>query len=151
LGNVLYPFGREIALRFTSHALPPGLFESIMGFMPPVAVMALTGMVKLALAILLLVGAIYLKNRRRSGVQLLKVWAIIRIPWIVLEMGLAFIIIRRVFPTLPHVSIGLGPPIEAAVWFGMFIGMLVAISCSVFILIWFGIASIKAEVATWSD
>ena len=148
IGNVFYPFGIFVAEGFLSHAAPPGLFQTLLGFMPPVAVVTLTGLVKMALSVLLLIGSIHLRNRRRSGVNLLRLWAIIRIPWIALEMGLAFVIVRTVLPNLPHIR-AYSVSTEMAVAFGMMLGMLIAMSIPIFILIWFSCAPIRSETETW--
>jgi hypothetical protein len=150
LGNVFYPISRFFLGQIAIHSPTPGLFHTMLGFMPPAAIVMLTGLVKVALSLLLLVGSIQLKNRRRQGAGLLKTWAIIKIPWTVLEMGLAFVIVRAILPGLPHLR-SYDVPVEFAVWSGMLIGLLIALSVPVFVLVWFYSPSIANEVDSWES
>jgi len=111
-------------------------------------VVMLSGLVEMALAALLLTGGIFLKNRRRLGVLLLKIWAWISIPWAILETGFANVLVRRMLPRLPHIQGG-EIPLEGFIQVGIFFGLLVSLAIPIFALAWFGSRSISAEVADW--
>lgn len=150
LGNVFYPLIRPVMFHFIGRTMSPGVFESFLGFMPPAAVIMFTGIVKMALAVLLLTGSIYLKKRSKIGVRLLRIWAIIMIPWVILEMGFASFIVRRMFPHLPYV-VEWGPSLDHLVQFGMAFGMLIALAAPIFVLAWFGSSSIASETEGWAE
>lgn len=150
IGNVFYPFIQPMMNRVLSRTMPPGAFEAFLGFMPPGLIIMFSGLVKLILAVVMLIGGIHLKNRRKLGVKILKVWSIIAIPWAVLEMGFAGIVVRSMFPHLPRV-VEWGPRTDLFVQGGMMAGLLIMLSVPVFLLAWFGSRSVSTEVAGWDD
>lgn len=150
LGTVFYPFFRPWAIEFASRHAPPGTIESFFGFLPDTAVVMLSGLVEMGLAILLLIGGIHLRNRRQLGARVLKIWAWISIPWAVLETGLATVMVRGIMPRLPHVR-SLDFPIDGFVQFGIAFGLLFALAVPIFLLAWFGSRSISAEVSGWPE
>lgn len=150
IGNVLYPFIEPVMNRFLSRTMPPGTFQAFLGFMPPTLIIMFSGMVKLVLAVVMLIGGIHLKNRRKLGVNILKIWSIIAIPWAVLEMGFASFLVRRMFPQLPHV-VEWGPRTDILVQAGMVTGLLIMLSVPIFLLAWFGNRSVSTEVTSWKD
>ncbi len=148
MGAIFYPFIRPVAVGFISRSDLPGTIESFLGFLPDPMVVMLSGMVEMALAALLLAGGIFLKNRRRLGVLLLKIWAWISIPWAVLETGLAHVLVQRMLPRLPHIQ-GVEIPLGGFIQAGIFFGLIISLAVPIFALAWFGSRSTSAEVADW--
>ena len=150
VGNLFYPLIRPTMMELMERTVPPGVMESIVGFLPPAIVIMLSALAEISMAILLLVGAVHLRRRRRRGAGLIRLWAIIRIPWTVLEVGMANLILRRMLPTLSHLS-EFGEPSEWVIGAGMTAGLLFGLAVPLFVLIWFSRSTIAAEVAGWSD
>lgn len=103
---------------------------------------------ELALAVLLIIGSVALRRRRRSGVSLSRVWAWLAIVWVVLIMA------RGVWWLLRFQGEIVGIPY--ATWQGFAVlGILMALALllawPVFLLVWFARPEIRAEVAEWPD
>ena len=150
MGTILYPVFRPFALRVISRSTPPGTIESFLGFLPDTMVVMISGLIEMALAVLLLIGGYLLKSRRRQGIQLLRIWAWISIPWAVLETGFASMMVRRILPSLPHVG-SWDWPVGGFVHVGIFFGLMVSLAVPIFILAWFGSRSISSETAGWVE
>jgi hypothetical protein len=149
VGNLFYPLLRPAMIELMERTTPPGVMESIVGFLPPAIVIMLSAVAELSMAILLLVGGVHLRRRRPIGAKLVRLWGIIRIPWTVLEVGLANFILRRMLPAFSHLS-EYGEPSEWVLGVGMTAGLLFGLAVPVFVLVWFSRGSIAAEVAGWS-
>jgi len=150
MGAVFYPLVRPVAINLVRRGALPGTIESFLGFLPNSMVIMLSGLLEMGLAVLLLIGGLYLKNRRKQGVQLLKIWAWISIPWAVLETGLASVFMRGILPRLPHVSSWSGS-VDGFVHIGIFFGMMISLAIPIFILAWFSSRSISTEVSGWPE
>ena len=150
MGAVFYPIFRPVAIDFIRRSAPPGTIESFLGFLPNSMVVMLSGLLEMGLAILLLIGGLYLKNRRQQGVQLLKIWAWISIPWAVMETGLASVMVQRMLPRIPHVA-ALEFPVDGFVHIGMLFGMMISLAIPIFVLAWFNSRSISTEVSGWPE
>ncbi|MFC1530286.1 hypothetical protein ACFL6R_06185 [Gemmatimonadota bacterium] len=150
MGTIFYPIFRPFAFHVISRNAPPGTVESFLGFMPDTMVVMISGLIEMALAVLLLVGGYLLKNRRQRGVQFLRIWAWISIPWAVLETGFANIMVRRILPNLPHVG-SWDWPVGGFVHVGLYFGLMVSLAVPIFVLAWLGSRSISSETAGWVE
>ncbi len=148
MGAIFYPLIRPVAVNVISRNVPPGTIESFLGFLPDTMVVMFSGLIEMALAILLLLGGWWLKNRRRLGIQVLKIWAWISIPWAILETGFANLMVRRLIPNLPHAG-SWDWPVEGFVHVGLFFGLMVSLAIPIFVLAWFGSRTIASEVSDW--
>ncbi len=114
----------------------------------------ITGLVNIALAVLLLVGGITLIGRRALAVTLLKTWAIVDI--ITAIGGFVFVLagMSQMVQTMQqqNPAMAKAPPavLEAAIIGGICIGGLFALALPIFTLIWFGRQKIKDEIAAWA-
>jgi hypothetical protein len=150
MGAAFYPFIRPVAVGLFSRNVPPGTIESFFGFLPDTMVVMLSGLIEMGLAVLLLIGGIFLKNRRRLGVQLLKIWAWISIPWALLETGLANVLVRRMLPSLPHLDV-IDFPMGGFIHAGVIFGLIISLAVPIFVLAWFGGRSVSAEISSWPE
>ena len=109
-----------------------------------------SGIIELGLAVLLLIAGIHLLQRRQSGARLIKLWAIISIPWALVESGLGVTFTRDLVPRLRDFGVRVQDfPIEFFTSMGIGIGLLFSLAVPIFILAWFGSQKIRTEVEGW--
>jgi hypothetical protein len=125
--------------------LPQDQIDMMQAGMPPAAWTMFSGVIGLALAILLLVGSIGLVRRKRSGVQMCAIWAVVQIIWVVLAIGLNYWFIAHATSgqQAPGQMFGTGIGLCCSAIFGLILPILM--------LIWFNLGGSKAEIATWES
>ena len=145
------------------------LFESAIGQGQPAAVFHMqvdamqpwhpwtvaSSLVATAIASLLLIGGIRLTKRRRSTMRLLKLWAVMKIPFVVITTIAALLMQERQFEIMSQPSSGIATPfggefVSVMIVVGLVFGLAWGWALPVFLLIWLRRGKIKDEVAGWA-
>lgn len=126
----------------------PDIAEVIARARPPQAWRLVSHLVQMGLGVLLFVGSIVLRRRRRAGVRLCRVWAWLAIVWAVVTIGWAIWWLQQFGGEMADVSL-VGWQGYAA--FGIVLALVLMLAFPVFLLVWFSKLDIWAEYATWPD
>jgi hypothetical protein len=155
LGNMtafFWPFFRPWMMDRIAEEVSRREWALLRDFIPGDGLILGSGIVELGLSILLLVAGIHLLQRRQSGARLAKLWAIISIPWALIESGLGVAFTRDLVPRLRDFGVQVHDvPIEFFTSIGIGIGLLFSLAVPIFILAWFGSHKISAEVGGWAS
>ena len=114
-----------------------------------------SSLVATAIASLLLLGGIRLNKRKRSSMRLLKFWAVVKIPVVVIVTIAAVLMQELQFEIMGQSSGGMPMPFGSG-FFGLMIvvtlvfGLAWGWALPVFLLIWLSRGKIKNEVAGWT-
>ncbi len=114
-----------------------------------------SSLVATAIAILVLLGGIRLNKRKRSSMRLLKFWAVVKIPVVVIVTIAEMLMQERLFEIMGQ-SPGLTPMPFGGGFFDVMIvatlvfGLAWGWSFPVFLLIWLSRGKIKNEMAGWT-
>ncbi len=149
LGSFSWPIFRPWMMEWISRSVPRHEYDFIREFMPHNAYILSSGIIELGLAVLLLVAGIHLLKRRQSGARLIKLWAIISIPWALLESGFGMSITRDLIPRLHDYGVHDIPFVGFFTSVGIGIGLLFALAVPIFVLAWFASRRIATEVEGW--
>ena len=108
-----------------------------------------------AIAMLLLLGGIRLTKRRRSSMRLLKFWAAMKIPVVVIVTVAGILAQERQFEIMSQSSGGIPTPFgggfaDLMMVMGLVFGLAWGWALPVFLLIWLTRGKIKNEVAGWT-
>ena len=108
-----------------------------------------------AIAILLLLGGIRLNKRKRSSMRLLKFWAVVKIPVVVVLSIAEMLMQERLFEIMGQSSGGIPMPFGGGFYDVMIVVTLVfglawGWALPVFLLIWLSRGKIKNDVAGWT-
>lgn len=118
----------------------------------------INALVMLALSVIMLMGGIGIVRRRRSGVTMSRLWAVLRIIWAIPASYVGYVVSMETFKAMEQASADSGQTgMPAGVMgfmqglgvIGVIIGFVIVCLLPGFILIWFALPKIKAEVATW--
>ncbi len=126
----------------------PEVADLIVQAMPPLAWLVVSAVVGVGLGLLLFVGSIFLRRRRRGGVTLCRVWAWLAIAWAVLEMVRAISWFKGYSGDLAGVPVGAW---QGYAVFGIAIALVVMLAYPLFLLLWFGRPDIRTEYEEWPD
>jgi hypothetical protein len=111
----------------------PELAEFIVGVIPPVSWMVSSGLIGMALAILLIVGSVRLRRRRQSGIALCRTWSWLAIAWVGIEMARAFWWFRIHGDEVGRFA---SSGWEGIAYFSVAVAFLVLLAYPVFLLVW---------------
>jgi hypothetical protein len=111
----------------------PELAELIVRTIPPVSWMISSGLIGMALAILLIVGSIRLHRRRQSGVGLCRTWSWLAIAWVGVEMVRTFWWFRIHGGEVRRFA---SSGWEEAAYFSVAVAFVVLLAYPVFLLVW---------------
>jgi len=128
------------------HLVGGELGDFLVRSMPSHAWMVTTNLVKLALGILLVFGAVYLRRRRRLGATLCRSWAGLAIAWLVVEAVQGLVWLSRYAGEIP------GVPAEGwqgTATFGVVLGVALLLVWPVFLLAWLSRPGVRRETAGW--
>lgn len=172
IGTIAIVFGSGgILIGLWGAAAPLGmrLFEWAMAQSQPSAVVELqvdamqawlpwtvvSSLVAVAIAILLLLGGIRLTKRRCSSMRLLKFWAVMKIPVVVIVTIAGIFVEERQFEIMSQTSGGIPMPLgggffDLMIVVGLVFGLAWGWALPVFLLIWLTRGKIKNEVAGWA-
>ncbi len=127
--------------------LGPELSEAVAGSMPraiwPFLYLLLGGL----LGLLLVVGSLRLRRRRRSGVALCRAWAWLSIAWLAIGAAGALWWLARYSD---EISRHAGPGWDRGALSGALVALLM-LAYPVFLLVWLSRAPVKAEYQSWRD
>lgn len=118
----------------------------VVSALPPVAWRLVSSLAHMALAVLLFVGSLALRRRRRVGVSRCRAWAVLAIAWVAVEIGWAIWWLSRYSGGIAGVS--------PATWqgyaaFGIAVALAILLAFPAFMLIWFARHEVRAEYHTW--
>ena len=126
----------------------PEVADLIVRAMPPLGWLMVSAVVGIGLGLLLFVGSIFLRRRRRNGVKLCRVWAWLAIVWAVLEIVRAISWFKGYSGDLAGVPVGVW---QGYAVFGIVIAMAVMMAYPLFLLFWFGRHDVRTEYEEWPD
>ncbi len=156
----LWGAASTFAMRFIEWALeqsqPSGVVDSQVAVMEAgIPWTVASSLIATAIAILLLLGGIRLNKRKRSSMRLLKFWAVMKIPVVVIVTIAGILMQELQFEIMGQSSGGMPMPFG-----GGFLDIMMAIGLAftlawgwalpVFLLIWLSRGKIKNEVAGWT-
>ncbi|UCF40698.1 MAG: hypothetical protein JSW43_13405 [Gemmatimonadota bacterium] len=124
----------------------PDVADLIVRSMPPLGWRIFSAAAEMGLAVLLFVGAIALRRRRRSGVSLCRTWAWLAIVWVVAVMAWVLWWLSRYQGEIPGIS---HIAWQGFVVFGVVVAFVVLLAWPIFLLVWFGRPDIRAEWEEW--
>ncbi len=150
LGTFAWPVFRPWMMELISREVSRHEYHLIRNFIPGDLFIFSSGVIELGLSVLLLIAGVYLLQRRQLGARLIKLWAIISIPWALLESGFGMSFTRSLIPRLREFGTT-EFPIEFFTSLGIGFGLLFALIVPVFVLVWFGSQNIRTEVEGWPD
>lgn len=106
------------------------------------------------IALWLLLGGIGVLKKRPAGAGKIKIWAIIKIVFVIVMVGCQVVIQRHMFDQMQAQQAGQALPsifnfTDIIVFLSLGFGLLWGLALPVFMLIWFGRRTIKDEVQTW--
>lgn len=117
----------------------------------------LSGLVSLALAVLITIGGIGLTKRRRAGVAWSRRWAIAKIVYALLATALGLFMSVGQIEDAKQQVVTQGAPafVSGIISIGMYVGFAAMLLWyalyPTIILVWFGRPSIKSAIAKWQD
>jgi hypothetical protein len=126
----------------------PDLAEVIIGALPPFAWRLVSSLAHVALGVLLLVGCLGLRRRRRWGISRCRQWAVLAIVWIAVEMGWATWWLSRYGGEIAGLPPGTW---QAAAAFGLAVALVILLAFPVFLIIWLARKEVRAEYESWSS
>jgi hypothetical protein len=146
LSPLVWP--RYIAWLESMEQMPQEQIEMARNQMPPALWIVPASLVGLALALILLIGAIKLIRRQAEGVGLCKFWAWFTIPWSLLGFVVQLLLQTRA-------AADAAPMGAAGQYIGLAFGgcwvLLIGVGWPLFMLYWFMREPVKAEIAAWGD
>ncbi len=126
----------------------PDVADLIVQAMPPVGWLVFSAVGGMVLALLLFIGSLVLRRRRRSGISLCRAWAWLAIVWTLLEIGRAIWWLERYAGDIPGVPLAAWQGFAA---FGIAVALVIMLAYPVFLLVWFARGDIRAEYQEWPD
>ncbi len=156
LWGAVAPFGMRLfewAIgQSQSSALLHQQFDAMRPWLPWTVVSSL---VRAAVAILLLLGGIRLTKRRRSSMRLLRFWAVVKIPFVVIATIAGILMQERQFEIISQPSGGMPMPfggefVSLMLVVGLVFGLAWGWALPVFLLIWLRRGKIRNEITGWS-
>jgi uncharacterized membrane protein YedE/YeeE len=124
----------------------PEVADLIVQAMPPLGWLMTSAVVGIGLGLLLFVGSIFLRRRRRNGVTLCRAWAWLAIVWAVLEIVRAISWFKGYSGELAGVPAGVW---QGYAVFGIVVAMAVMMTFPLFLLFWFRRPDIRTEYEEW--
>lgn len=125
----------------------PELGDFLARSLPSGAWMVTTNLIKLALGVLLVAGALQLRRRRRLGVTLCRSWAVLAIVWLGVEVVQGLTWFSRYGGEIPGVpATGWQGTAACAVVFGLAL----LLAWPVVLLGWLARADVRRETAGWA-
>ncbi|MCH8881719.1 MAG: hypothetical protein IID34_17775 [Planctomycetes bacterium] len=114
-----------------------------------------SSLLAVAIAILLLLGGVRLTKRKRSSMRLLKFWAVMQIPVVVIVTIAEMLMQERLFEIMGQSPGGIPMPFgggfaDLMLVVGLVFGLAWGWALPVFLLIWLTRGKIKNEVAGWT-
>jgi len=104
-----------------------------------------------AVAILILIAGIGIAKRRPWGPRAAKVWAVVKIIFVVASTVYGYQMQKATVEAMQQSSPASPvPDPQMLLGFGMCVGLVWGWALPVFLLIWFGRASVKEEISKWS-
>jgi hypothetical protein len=104
--------------------------------------------IQMGFGVLLVVGSLGLRRRRRSGVSLCRLWAWLAIAWAVADIGWAAWLLSRYSGDIPGVSL---VSWQSAAALGIGFALVLLLSYPVFLLVWLARPEVKAEYSSWLE
>ncbi len=150
------PFGMRFFKWAMEQSQPSGIVDSQVAVMEAgIPWTVASSLIATSIAILLLLGGIRLNKRKRSSMRLLKFWAVMRIPVVVI-VTIAAVLMQELQFEIMGQSPGLTPMSFGGGFFDVMIvvtlvfGLAWGWAFPVFLLIWLSRGKIKNEVAGWT-
>jgi hypothetical protein len=128
------------------HLVGRELGDFLVRSLPSPAWTVTTNLVKLALGILLVYGAVSLRRRRRLGVTLCRSWAWLAIVWLVVETVQGLVWLSRYAGEIPGVPAG---DWQGTATCGLVFGVALLLVWPVFLLVWLARSDVREETAGW--
>jgi len=128
--------------------------DELAGMMEPMAARSgqlyLRGALLLIVAILLIVAGIGVVSRKRWGVHLALVWAVLKLFVVAFDAWLDMMIGRDVMEAMSDMSAApASMDVDPFLWVGMALAIAWGWLLPIFTFIWFAVPKIRAEVRTW--
>lgn len=123
------------------------LTDIVTDAMPPAGWRLVSSVAHIGLGVLLFVGSIGLRRHRRSAVAKCRLWALLAIVWVAVEIGWAIWWLSGYTGQVAGVS--------AAEWqgyaaFGIAVAVVILLAFPLFLLVWLARREVRAEYESWT-